>query len=73
MLALAQKCFKVAVSAFNEEQQAMLLMLHYDIWQKAGGFTSLEWSIRELGRNKTLKQSCPLGAGCRFGVGSNGR
>src|SRR5690554_7166893 len=32
----------------------MLLMLHYDIWQKAGGFASLELSIRELGRNKTL-------------------
>lgn len=54
VLALAQKGFNVAVSAFNEEHQAMLLMLHYDIWQKAGGFTSLEWSIRELGRNKTL-------------------
>jgi hypothetical protein len=29
-------------------------MLHYDIWQTASGFTSLEESIHAMGRNKTL-------------------
>jgi hypothetical protein len=32
----------------------MLLMLHYDVWQNAGGFKSLEESIKEIGSNKTL-------------------
>ena len=32
----------------------MLLMLHYDIWRKAGGFKSLEKSICEIGKNKIL-------------------
>lgn len=29
-------------------------MLHYDIWQNAGGFSSLEESIRSIGNNKIL-------------------
>jgi hypothetical protein len=32
----------------------MLLMLHYDVWQDAGVFGSLENSIREIGKNKVL-------------------
>ena len=32
----------------------MLLMLHYDIWQQAGGFETLELSIKEIGKNKVL-------------------
>jgi hypothetical protein len=32
----------------------MLLMLHYDVWQKAGGFDSLEESINQIGKNKIL-------------------
>ncbi len=32
----------------------MLLMLHYDVWQNAGGFDSLEKSIIQIGKNKTL-------------------
>jgi hypothetical protein len=29
----------------------MCLMLHYDVWQNAGGFKSLE-SINQIGMNK---------------------
>ena len=29
-------------------------MLHYDIWQNAGGFSSLEESIKSIGKNKIL-------------------
>jgi hypothetical protein len=32
----------------------MFLMLHYDVWQRAGGFDSLEESIIQIGKNKTL-------------------
>ncbi len=34
----------------------MCLMLHYDIWQTAGGFASLEESIRAIGTNKVLTE-----------------
>lgn len=32
----------------------MLLMVHYDIWQTAGGFKTLELSIKELKLNKVM-------------------
>ena len=32
----------------------MLLMIHYDIWQKAGEFESLEKSINAIGLNSIL-------------------
>jgi hypothetical protein len=32
----------------------MLLMLHYDLWQTAGGFDSLESSIRAVGQNNVM-------------------
>ena len=32
----------------------MLLMLHYDVWQNAGGFKSLEDSIKQIGKNKVF-------------------
>ncbi len=54
ILNLANNGFKVSMKDFNEVEQQMLLMLHYDIWQTAGGFDSLERSIREIGRNKIL-------------------
>lgn len=54
ILNLAKKEFDISVEKFNESEKLMLLMLHYDIWQKAGGFDSLESSIQELGRNKVI-------------------
>lgn len=54
ILSLARKEFKISLNDFTEVEKQMLLMLHYDIWQKAGGFDSLELSIQELGRNKVI-------------------
>jgi hypothetical protein len=31
-------------------------MLHYDVWQNAGGFKSLEESINQIGMNKVIKE-----------------
>ncbi|TXC76928.1 DEAD/DEAH box helicase [Luteibaculum oceani] len=54
ILSLARRQFKCVTSELNEAQQKMLLMLHYDIWQSAGRFQSLEESISELGENPIL-------------------
>lgn len=54
ILKLAKKDFNISINDFNETEKLKLLMLHYDIWQTAGGFDSLELSIRELGKNKVL-------------------
>jgi hypothetical protein len=54
ILSLAKKEFKISITEFNESERLMLLMLHYDVWQKAGGFDSLEASIQEIGRNKVI-------------------
>lgn len=54
VLKIAKINFIIRLKDFNESEQTMLLMLHYDIWQNAGGFNSLEESIREIGKSKTL-------------------
>lgn len=54
ILNLARKEFKINLEELNASERLMLLMLHYDIWQKAGGFENLEESIREIGKNKIL-------------------
>jgi len=54
ILKLAKINFDVRTLDFQEYEQQMLLMLHYDIWQTAGGFPSLETSIREIGKNQIL-------------------
>ncbi len=54
ILKLAKRDFNISITDFNEQEQQMLLMLHYDIWQTAGGFSSLELSIREIGKNKVM-------------------
>lgn len=54
ILKLAKKNFKIRINELSEEEQAMALMLHYDVWQEAGGFNSLEDSINQLGKNKVL-------------------
>jgi superfamily II DNA or RNA helicase len=51
ILSIAKKNFQISISDFNEVEKSMLLMLHYDVWQEPGGFTSLEESIRTLGKN----------------------
>jgi len=54
ILSLAKKQFKFEVSELNKVQLQMLLMLHYDVWQNAGGFDSLQKSIETIGYNKVL-------------------
>jgi hypothetical protein len=36
------------------KKKPCVLMLHYDVWQSAGGFDSLEKSINQIGKNKIL-------------------
>ena len=54
VLGLARNNFQVEIASVTEDEKAMCLMLHYDFWQNAGGFDSLEASIRAIGRNKEL-------------------
>ena len=54
ILKIAKKGFNIRISDYDENQKTMLLMLHYDVWQNAGGFNSLEESIIQMGKNKTL-------------------
>lgn len=54
ILRIAKNKFKINIIDFTEEEQPMLLMLHYDIWQQANGFQDLEESINAVGRNETL-------------------
>lgn len=54
ILKLAKDNFQVSVSDLNPNEKTMLLMLHYDVWQKAGGFATIEESIRSIGKNKVL-------------------
>jgi hypothetical protein len=54
ILKLAKENFQVSVSDLNPNEKTMLLMLHYDVWQKAGGYDSIEESIRAIGKNKVL-------------------
>lgn len=54
ILNVAKQNFEIDILEFNEVEKAMLLMLHYDIWQNAGGFNSLEESIKAIGENGIL-------------------
>lgn len=54
ILSLAKNDFNLNINQLSEEEKTMCLMLHYDVWQEAGGFDSLEDSIKEIGKNKIL-------------------
>ncbi len=54
ILSLANKRFNININDFDDNEKTMLLMLHYDVWQKAGGFDSLEKSIRAIGKSQVL-------------------
>ena len=54
ILKIAKQGFNIKINDFNENDKKMLLMLHYDVWQSAGGFNSLEESIKAIGKNKIL-------------------
>ena len=52
ILKIAKQNFNIKINDFHENEKVMLLMLHYDVWQNAGGFNSLEESINSIGKNK---------------------
>lgn len=54
ILKVAKHQFQLEIDSFTDEEKTMLLMLHYDVWQVAGGFDSLEDSIRAIGMNRVL-------------------
>lgn len=54
ILKLAKQEFQIRIDDLSEVEQSMALMLHYDVWQIAGGFKSLEDSINQIGKNKVL-------------------
>jgi superfamily II DNA or RNA helicase len=56
ILKLAKNKFKLKIDELSHIEKSMALMLHYDIWQSAGGFSSLEESINQIGRNEVLVQ-----------------
>ncbi len=53
ILQLAEKGFVYPESP-SKEEELMLLMLHYDVWQDPAGFDSLNESIFAIGRNPIL-------------------
>ena len=53
---LAAKNFEINWNTASRNDKQMCLMLHYDVWQDAGGFKSLKESIYAIGRNKPLNQ-----------------
>lgn len=54
ILKLAKKDFEINIQNFTNEEKIMLEMLHYDVWQNAGGFKSIDDSIKAIGKNKVL-------------------
>ena len=54
ILKIAKQDFDIRINDFDENGKAMLLMLYYDVWQNHGLFTTLEESIKEIGKNKIL-------------------
>ena len=54
ILSLAKNDFRINLDQMSETEQAMCLMLHYDVWQTAGGFHSLEESIHAIGKNEVV-------------------
>jgi superfamily II DNA or RNA helicase len=54
ILKITKQKFIINSNNFNEIENSMILMLHYDVWQSAGGFSSIEESIKEIGLNEIL-------------------
>ena len=46
--------FDINMNSLSENEKTMCLMLHYDFWQKEGGYDNLEESIKAIGKNKVL-------------------
>ena len=50
---LAKKSF-ILNDELSQKERLLATMLHYDFWQAPGGFTSLEQSIKSIGKNSIL-------------------
>ena len=56
ILKIAKQGFNIKINDFTKNEKTMLLMLHYDVWQNAAGFNSLEESINAIGNNTQFVQ-----------------
>lgn len=54
ILKIAKQKFIINTNDFSENENSMLVMLHYDVWQNVGSFNSIEESIKEIGSNEIL-------------------
>lgn len=54
ILKLAKAGFEYDFKSLTKTEELMLLMLHFDIWQSSTRFSSIEESIRAIGRNYIL-------------------
>lgn len=54
ILTLAKRQFRIEYEELSEEEKAMCLMLHYDVWQSPGNFKTIEDSIHAIGLNTVL-------------------
>ncbi|QDH78403.1 DUF3427 domain-containing protein [Echinicola soli] len=54
LLKLAKKNFNISLNELVPVEKIMCTMLHYDFWQKEGGFNSLEESIKAIGKNNVI-------------------
>jgi superfamily II DNA or RNA helicase len=54
ILNLAKNNFEYPLNNNNEEEKLFALMLHYDVWQKQGGFKNLQISLKSIANNPTL-------------------
>lgn len=54
ILSMAKAGFQIDLNSLSENEKTMCLMLHYDFWQNAGGFKSLEESIQAIGKNSLI-------------------
>jgi hypothetical protein len=46
--------FIIKYDKLTEIEKLMILMLHYDVWQKVGEFNSIQESIKAIGENPVL-------------------
>jgi superfamily II DNA or RNA helicase len=54
ILRVARNNFQIDLIESSQEEQKMLLMLYYDVWQKENHFNSINEAIAAIGTNPTL-------------------
>lgn len=56
ILRVAKNGFNISNLSLTDEEEIMLVMLHYDVWKTGEDFESLELSIAEIGKNNVLTE-----------------